>query len=57
MGVDVYKRQILPNSIMRPAIELVSGIHLGPARSPLAPATKEEMDVTVNVLKEIGKIQ
>lgn len=49
--------RILPNSIMRPAIELVSGIHLGPARSPLAPATKEEMDVTVNVLKEIGKIQ
>ena len=49
--------RILPNSIMRPAIEMVSGIHLGPARSPLAPATKEEMDVTVNVLKEIGKIQ
>ncbi|WP_251391415.1 4-hydroxy-tetrahydrodipicolinate synthase [Mediterraneibacter agrestimuris] len=48
--------RILPNSIMRPAIELVTGIKLGPARSPLAPATEEEMKVTKNVLMEIGKI-
>ena len=48
--------RILPNSIMRPAIELVTGINLGPARGPLAPATEEEMEVTVSVLKEIGKL-
>ena len=48
--------RILPNSIMRPAVELVTGIKLGPARSPLAPATDEEMAVTIKVLKEIGKL-
>lgn len=48
--------RILPNSILRPAIELITGIKLGPARSPLAPATKEEMEVTVAILKEIGKL-
>lgn len=48
--------RILPNSIMRPAIELVTGIELGPARLPLAPATEEEMAVTTAVLKEIGKL-
>lgn len=49
--------RILPNSILRPAIELVTGIHLGPARSPLAPATEEEMKVTSAILKEIGKLK
>lgn len=48
--------RLLPNSILRPAIELVTGIKLGPARSPLAPATEEEMAVTVSILKEIGKL-
>lgn len=48
--------RLLPNSILRPAIELVTGIKLGPARSPLAPATDEEMAVTVSILKEIGKL-
>lgn len=48
--------RILPNSILRPAIEAVTGIHLGPARSPLAPATEEEMSVTLGILKEIGKL-
>ena len=48
--------RILPNSIMRPAIELVTGLDLGPARLPLAPATEEEMAVTTAVLKEIGKL-
>ena len=46
--------RILPNSILRPAIELVTGIHLGPARSPLAP--EEEMAVTPAILREIGKL-
>lgn len=48
--------RILPNSILRPAIELVTGIKLGPARLPLAPATEEEMAVTTAILKEIGKL-
>ena len=48
--------RILPNSIMRPAIELITGVKLGPARLPLAPATEAEMAVTTAVLKEIGKL-
>jgi len=48
--------RILPNSIMRPAIELVTGIPVGPARSPLAPITEAEMAVLKQVLKETGKI-
>ncbi|MCI8464660.1 MAG: 4-hydroxy-tetrahydrodipicolinate synthase [Lachnospiraceae bacterium] len=48
--------RILPNSIMRPAIELVTGIKVGPARSPLAPITEEEKEVLVRVLKEVGKL-
>lgn len=48
--------RILPNSIMRPAIEAVSGIKLGNARLPLAPPTEEEMNVTLGILKDIGKI-
>lgn len=48
--------RILPNSIMRPAIEAVSGIKLGNARLPLAPPTDEEMKVTLGILKDIGKI-
>ncbi|WP_283682384.1 4-hydroxy-tetrahydrodipicolinate synthase [Parablautia sp. Marseille-Q6255] len=48
--------RILPNSILRPTIELLTGIKLGPARSPLAPATEEEMEVMKKILKEIGKL-
>lgn len=48
--------RILPNSIMRPAIEMVTGIKLGPARGPLAPATEEELKVTESILKETGKL-
>ncbi|MDO4548348.1 MAG: 4-hydroxy-tetrahydrodipicolinate synthase [Clostridia bacterium] len=48
--------RLLPNSILRPAIEMVTGIKLGPARSPLAPATDEEMAITANILREIGKL-
>lgn len=48
--------RLLPNSIMRPAIELVTGIQVGPARLPLAPITEEERKVLVSTLKEIGKL-
>lgn len=48
--------RILPNSIMRPAVEAVTGIKIGPARSPLAPATDAEMKVTLGVLKKVGKL-
>lgn len=48
--------RILPNSIMRPAIELVTGIKVGPARKPLAPITDEEKRVLVATLKEVGKL-
>ena len=41
---------------MRPAIELCTGIKIGPARGPLAPATDDEMKVTKSVLEESGKI-
>lgn len=46
--------RILPNSIMRPAIEMVTGIKIGPARSPLAPITEHEKEVLVDVMKSIG---
>ncbi|MFT3984965.1 MAG: 4-hydroxy-tetrahydrodipicolinate synthase [Lachnospiraceae bacterium] len=46
--------RILPNSIMRPAIEMVTGIKVGPARRPLAPITEEEKKVLVAVLTDIG---
>lgn len=48
--------RILPNSILRPAISKVTGIDLGDARLPLAPPTAEEMEVTLGILKEIGKL-
>lgn len=48
--------RILPNSILRPAIEMVTGVKLGPPRGPLAPATEEELAVTRAILEEIGKL-
>jgi 4-hydroxy-tetrahydrodipicolinate synthase len=48
--------RILPNPIIRPAIELISGIKLGPARSPLSPITNEEYGVMKEALKAAGKI-
>lgn len=48
--------RILPNSLMRPAIERVTGLKLGPARGPLAPAHEDELEVTFDVLRQIGKI-
>ena len=48
--------RILPNPILRPSIELVTGVKVGPPRGPLAPATEAEMKVTTAILKEIGKL-
>lgn len=48
--------RILPNSILRPAIEAVTGIKLGNARLPLAPPTEEEMSYSLGILREIGKL-
>lgn len=48
--------RILPNSIMRPAIEMVTGIKVGPARRPLAPITEAEKEALAAVLKECGKL-
>ncbi len=48
--------RILPNSIMRVAIEKITGIEVGHARLPLAPPTDEEMAITYSILKEIGKM-
>ncbi|WHH58018.1 4-hydroxy-tetrahydrodipicolinate synthase [Petroclostridium sp. X23] len=49
--------RILPNSIMRPAIELVTDIKVGPARSPLAPITEDEKKVLIDTLKSVGKLK
>ena len=48
--------RILPNPIMRPAIELVTGVKVGPARSPLSPLTGEEYQIVKDTLKALGKI-
>jgi 4-hydroxy-tetrahydrodipicolinate synthase len=48
--------RVLPNPILRPAIELVTGIKVGPPRSPLSPITEEEYQVMKDTLKAIGKI-
>lgn len=46
--------RILPNSIMRPAIEMATGVKVGPARRPLAPITEEEKKVLVATLTDVG---
>ena len=48
--------RILPNSIMRPAIELVTGVRVGPARGPLAPITDAEQAVLKDALHKAGKL-
>ena len=48
--------RVLPNPILRPAIELVTGIKLGPARSPIAPITVEEMDLLEKTLRSLEKL-
>ena len=47
----------LSNPIMRPAIEMVSGIKIGPARSPCTPMSDEEFRVLKDALREVGKIK
>lgn len=46
--------RVLPNSIMRPAIEMVTGIPLGPARMPLEPIRESEKKVLLKTLDQIG---
>lgn len=48
--------RILPNPILRPAVELVTKIHLGPARLPMAPITADELAFLKKTLKDINKI-
>lgn len=48
--------RILPNSLLRPVIEIITGIQIGPARLPMAPATEQELNYTISILKEIGKL-
>ena len=48
--------RILPNPIIRPAIEMVTGIKIGPARLPLSPITDAEKAVMMEALKAAGKI-
>lgn len=48
--------RILPNPILRPAIEMTTGIKVGPARKPLAPITQEETEIMVAALKQSGKL-
>ncbi len=48
--------RILPNPVIRPAIELVTGIKIGPARSPLTPMSDAEKTVMLEALKAAGKI-
>lgn len=48
--------RILPNPIIRPAIEMVTGIKIGPPRSPLNPMTESEKTVMVAALKAAGKL-
>ena len=39
---------------MRPAIEMVTGIPLGPARMPLEPIRESEKKVLLKTLEQIG---
>ena len=48
--------RILPNPVMRPVIELVSGIKIGPARSPLTPITDAEFSAVKDTLTSLGKL-
>ena len=48
--------RVHPNPILRPAIELKTGLKIGPARGPLAPITKAEMANLKKVRKELELI-
>ena len=41
---------------LRPAIELVTGVRVGPARGPLAPITDAELAVLKDALHKAGKL-
>ena len=45
--------RVHPNPILRPAIEIKTGIKVGPARGPLAPITKAELANLKKVMKEL----
>lgn len=46
--------RVHPNPILRPAIELKTGLKIGPARGPLAPITDEEMANLKKVMTDLG---
>ena len=46
--------RVHPNPILRPAIELKTGLKIGPARGPLAPITDAEMANLKKVMGELG---
>lgn len=46
--------RILPNPVLRPAIQMVTGLEIGPTRSPIAPIRPEEEAYLKNMLKELG---
>ena len=48
--------RIHPNPVLRPAIEMVTGLTIGPARAPLAPIRPEEEVYLKNILTELQKI-
>lgn len=45
--------RVHPNPVLRPAIEIKTGIKVGPARGPLAPITKAELANLKKVMKEL----
>jgi len=47
----------LPNAMLRPAVEAVSGVRIGPGRRPITPATPAELEVTLGVLRALGKLK
>jgi 4-hydroxy-tetrahydrodipicolinate synthase len=46
--------RILPNPVLRPAIQMVTGFEIGPTRSPIAPIRPEEEAYLRKILKELG---
>lgn len=48
--------RLLPNPMLRKAIEMVTGLHIGPPRLPLAPVRPAEVEMMTVALKEANKI-
>ncbi|MCX7027154.1 MAG: 4-hydroxy-tetrahydrodipicolinate synthase [Spirochaetes bacterium] len=46
--------RIHPNPVLRPAIEMKTGLNIGPARGPLAPIRPEEKVFLEKTMKELG---